>query len=61
MLAGNGDEATLDHDGVFRFAGRTCVPRVRDLIHMILFEAHESRYSIHPGTAKMYRDLRQHY
>ena len=61
MLAGNGDQATLDPDGVLRFAGHICVPRVRDLIQLILSEAHESRYSIHLGTAKMYRDLRQHY
>ena len=61
MLAGNGDQATLDPDGVLRFAGRICVPRVGDLIQLILSEAHESRYSIHPGTTKMYPDLRQHY
>ncbi|XP_049378066.1 LOW QUALITY PROTEIN: uncharacterized protein LOC125842802 [Solanum stenotomum] len=61
VLAGDGGQATLDPDGVLKFAGRICVPRVGDLIQLILSEAHESRYSIHPGTAKMYRDLRQHY
>ncbi|XP_015072686.1 uncharacterized protein LOC107016875 [Solanum pennellii] len=61
VLAGDGNQATLDPDGVLRFAGRICVPRVGDLIQLILSEAHEFRYSIHPCTAKMYRDLRQHY
>ncbi|KAH0743021.1 hypothetical protein KY290_032665 [Solanum tuberosum] len=61
VLAGDGGQATLDPDGMLKFAGRICVPRVGDLIQLILSEAHESRYSIHPGTAKMYRDLRQHY
>ena len=61
VLAGDGGQATLDPDRVLKFAGRICVPRVGDLIQLILSEAHESRYSIHPGTAKMYRDLRQHY
>ncbi|KAH0672578.1 hypothetical protein KY284_023665 [Solanum tuberosum] len=61
VLAGDGGQATLDPDGVLKFAGRICVPRVGDLIQLILSEAHESRYSINPGTAKMYRDLRQHY
>ncbi|KAH0757160.1 hypothetical protein KY290_020653 [Solanum tuberosum] len=61
VLAGDAGQATLDPDGVLRFAGRICVPRVGDLIQLILSEGHESRYSIHPGTAKMYRDLRQHY
>lgn len=28
-----------------------------DLIQFILREAHDSRYSINPGTAKMYHDF----
>ena len=28
---------------------------------MILDDAHQSKYSIHPGSTKMYRDLRRHY
>ena len=61
VLKGESERATLGSDGVLRFDGRICVPRVGDLIQLILHEAHSSRYSIHPGTAKMYRDLRQHY
>jgi len=53
VLAGDGGQTTLDPDGVLRFAGRICVPRVGDLIQLILSEGHESRYSIHPGTAKI--------
>ena len=37
------------------------MPRVDDLIHTILIEAHSSRYSIHPGATKMYRDIKQHF
>ena len=37
------------------------MPRVDDLTHTILTEAHSSRYSIHPGATKMYRDLKQHF
>ena len=37
------------------------MPRVDNLIHTILTEAHSSRYSIHPGATKMYRDLKQHF
>ena len=44
-----------------RIKGRVCVPRVDDLIHTILTEAHSSRDSIHPGATKMYRDLKQHF
>ena len=35
--------------------------RVDDLIQTILTEAHSSRYSIHAGATKMYRDLKQHF
>ena len=38
-----------------------CVPRVDDLIHTIITEAHSSRYSIYTGATKMYRALKQHF
>ena len=44
-----------------RIKGRICVPRTGDLTRLIMEEAHSSRYSIHPGDTKMYRDLKQHY
>ena len=48
-------------DGVLRYQGRLCVPDVGELRQHILAEAHNSRYSIHPGATKMYRDLREVY
>jgi hypothetical protein len=33
------------------------VPNREDLKKKILDEAHTSRYSIHPGSIKMYHDL----
>ncbi|XP_049383055.1 uncharacterized protein LOC125847489 [Solanum stenotomum] len=54
-------QATFDSNGVLKVDGRFCVPRAGGLIQLILSEAHDSRYSIHPGTTKMYHDLRQHY
>ena len=44
-----------------RIKGRVCVPRVDDLINTIITEAHSSKYSIHPGATKMYRDLKKHF
>nr|XP_016457847.1 PREDICTED: uncharacterized protein LOC107781627 [Nicotiana tabacum] len=41
--------------------GRLCVPTVGELRAKILSEAHYSRYAVHPGATKMYRDLRQIY
>ena len=58
VLRGEAKEAIIDEEGVLRDKGRVCVPRVDDLIHTILTEAHSSRYSIHPGATKMYRDLK---
>ena len=48
-------------DGVFRYQGRLCVPNVGELRQHILAEAHNSRYSIHLGATKMYRNLREVY
>ena len=61
VLRGEANLAVLDSDAVLRIGGRICVPKTGDLIRLILEETHCSRYSIHPGAAKMYHDLSQHY
>ena len=48
-------------DSVLRYQGRLCVSRVDELLERIMLEAHSSRYSIHLGSTKMYRDLREVY
>jgi hypothetical protein len=45
-------------DGVRYFENRIWVPRFGDLRNLVMDEAHKSRYSIHPGSDKMYHDLR---
>ena len=47
VLRGDAKEAVIDEEGFLRIKGRVCVPRVDDLIHIILIEDHSSRYSIH--------------
>jgi hypothetical protein len=37
------------------------VPNVMGLKDMILCQAHESAYSIHPGGNKMYHDIKDTY
>ncbi|XP_070042603.1 uncharacterized protein [Nicotiana tomentosiformis] len=54
-------EVSIGDGGVLRIQGRIYVPNVDGLHELILEEAYSSRYSIHPGAAKMYQDLRQHY
>ena len=51
----------LGADGVLRRRGRVCVPADTELRQRILQEAHRSLYSVHPGTSKMYQDLRRVY
>ena len=47
-----------DSEGVLWFKNRLVVPKDLELRKKILDEAHLSRYSIHPGTNKMYQDLK---
>ena len=46
-------------DGILRYQRRFCVPNVNGLRNRILEEAHGSCKSIHPGSTKMYYDLRE--
>jgi hypothetical protein len=46
-------------DGVLWFKDRLVVPKDFELHCKIMDEAHCSRYSIHPGTNKMYQDLKK--
>ena len=48
-------------DGILRLGSRLYVPNVDDLRRVLLEEAHHSAYSVHPGSAKMYHDLRSHF
>ena len=50
-----------DSEGVLWFKDRLVVPKNFELRKQILDEAHLSRYSIHPGSNKMYHDLRQRF
>jgi hypothetical protein len=50
-----------DADGVLWFKGRLVVLKDFELRRKIMDEAHGSRYSIHPGTNKMYQNLRKNF
>jgi hypothetical protein len=38
-----------------------CVPNLKHIKELILREAHDSAYSIHPDSTKMYKDLKTRY
>jgi hypothetical protein len=51
----------IDHRGILWFNNRIVVPRNHQLRKQILDEAHLSKFSIHPGSTKMYQELRQNF
>jgi hypothetical protein len=50
-----------DEQGTLWYKGQICVPDVADLRKLILSEAHDTAYSIHPGSTKMYYDLKERF
>ncbi|GJX19244.1 putative reverse transcriptase domain-containing protein [Tanacetum coccineum] len=48
-------------DGTRYFDKRIWLPRYGGLRNLIMHESHKSKYSIHPGSDKMYQDLKQLY
>jgi hypothetical protein len=50
-----------DSKGILWFEDRLVVPKNRDLKKEILDEAHLSKFSMHPGSTKMYHDLKPLY
>jgi hypothetical protein len=51
----------VDDKGILWFNDRLVVPKDKKLRNQIMAEAHFSRLSIHPGSSKMYQDLKPYY
>jgi hypothetical protein len=47
-----------DSQGTLWLGKRICVPNLKHIKELILREAHDSTYSIHPDSTKMYKDLK---
>lgn len=52
---------SLAEDGTLYFRDRIVVPQFELMTEKVMKEAHDTPLSIHPGSTKMYRDLRQRY
>ncbi len=61
LAAGRAQEFSTDEKGVLWYKKRIYVPEQGGLRGLILKEAHESAYSLHPGSTKMYQDLKEGY
>ncbi|GKE70453.1 putative reverse transcriptase domain-containing protein [Tanacetum coccineum] len=48
-------------DGTRCFRNRVWLPRYGGLRDLVMHESHKSKYSIHPGSDKMYQDLKMLY
>ncbi|XP_072084528.1 uncharacterized protein [Arachis hypogaea] len=52
-------EFTKDDERLWRYKGRICIPDVEGLRQDLLSEAHNSGFSLHPRSTKMYYDLKK--
>ena len=60
VQSGTADEGWAFHtDGSLRYKGQVVVPQSTNLRKEILREFHCSRFAVHLGGTKMYRDLRR--
>ena len=61
VLAGKAKDFSISDNGMLLFKARVCVPDINELKKEILEEAHTTPYSLHPGTTKMYQDLKPYF
>jgi hypothetical protein len=61
IIEGKGLDFHEDAKGVVWFKDRLCVPDIISIRELILKEAHETSYSVHPGSEKMYQDLKKRF
>jgi hypothetical protein len=61
IIDGKGPYFREDAEGVVWFKDRLCVPDITSIWELILKEAHGTAYSIHPGSEKMYQDLKKRF
>jgi hypothetical protein len=52
---------SIDDQGTLWYKKCICVPKIKEIRELILCEAHDSAYSIHLGSTKMYQDLKSRY
>jgi hypothetical protein len=52
---------SVDEQGTLWYKKCLCVPDVKEIRELILREAHDSPYSIHLGSTKMYHHLKSRY
>ncbi|KAA0059509.1 pol protein [Cucumis melo var. makuwa] len=59
--AGQGEDFSISSDDGLTFDRRLCVPEDSAVKTELLTEAHSSPFTMHPGSTKMYQDLKRVY
>jgi hypothetical protein len=59
IIDGKGKDFREDVEGVVWFKDRLCILDIKSIRELILKESHETTYSIHPGSEKMFQDLKK--
>ena len=58
---GKETEFSVNKDGSLYYRDRVCVPNDDELKKSILEEAHNGSFAMHPGSTKIYQDLKTSY
>ena len=61
MEAGEAPHFSIGADGGLRYDLRLYVLQVKKVKQKLLDEAHRSKYTIHPRSTMMYRDLKRNF
>ena len=63
QLVGNGDKTnySINDDGGLYYKTRLSVPNVQDLKRKLMYESHNTVFTMPPRSNKMYQDLKQYY
>ena len=63
QLVKNGDKInySIEGGGSLYNKNKLCVPNVQELKTKLMYESHNTVFTMHPGGNKMYQDLKQYY
>ena len=61
LVEGKAKEFCLKEDRLLTYFKQVCVPGIEGLRKEIMSEVHRSPYTVHPGSTKMYRDVKGSY
>ena len=61
VCIGDKTDFSIDGCGGLLYKNRLCVPNDMELKNKILYESHNTVFTMHPGSNKMYQDMKQYY